>query len=157
MKYSCSIDIHMPRDKVIALFDDPKNLKRWQPHLRSFERLDGEPGQVGARSKLTYRKGQRDMVMTETITVRDLPARFAGTYEMDGVWNTVDNRFEAVDADQTRWDADVEFKFSNPFLTFLGFVVPGMFKKQTQEFMGLFKEFAESQTDEGMERTRMDR
>ena|SRR5688572_31175587 len=157
MKYSCSIDIHMPRDKVIALFDDPKNLKRWQPTLRSFERIDGTPGLVGARSKLTYRKGERDMVMTETITVRDLPERFVGEYTMDGVWNIVDCRFTAVDADQTRWNAEVEFKFSNPFLTFLGWVVPGMFKKQTQEFMRLFKEFAESQTDEGMERTRMDR
>jgi hypothetical protein len=157
MKYSCSIDIHLPRDKVIALFDDPKNLKRWQPMLRSFEHLDGSAGKVGARSKLTYRKGERDMVMTETITVRDLPERFAGTYTMDGVWNLVDNRFTAVDADETRWDSDVEFKFSNPFLTFLGWVVPGMFKKQTQEFMRLFKEFAESQTDEGLERTRMDR
>lgn len=157
MKYSCTIDIHMPRAKVIALFDDPKNLKRWQPTLRSFEHLDGTAGQVGARSKLTYRKGERDMVMTETVTVRDLPDRFTGEYTMDGVWNVVDCRFIAVDADQTRWDAEVEFKFSNPLLTFLGWVVPGMFKKQTQEFMRLFKEFAESQTDEGMERTRMDR
>jgi len=157
MKYRCTIDIHLPRERVITLFDDPANLKRWQPTLRSFEALDGKPGSVGARSKLTYKKGGREMVMTETITVRDLPERFAGTYAMDGVDNTVDNRFTAVDADTTRWDADVEFKFTNPLLTLLGWVVPGMFKKQTQEFMRLFKEFAESQTDEGMERTRMDR
>jgi len=157
MKYSCTIDIHLPRERVIALFDDPHNLKRWQPTLRSFEHLDGTAGQVGARSKLTYRKGERDMVMTETVTVRNLPERFVGTYTMDGVWNTVDNQFTAVDADTTRWDADVEFKFSNPFLTFIGWVVPGMFKKQTQKFMQLFKDFAENQTDEGLERTRMDR
>jgi carbon monoxide dehydrogenase subunit G len=157
MKYACSIDIHLPRERVIALFDDPANLKRWQPHLRSFEKLDGTPGTVGARSKLTYKKGNRDMVMTETITVRQLPERFAGTYTMDGVLNTVDNRFEVVNDELTRWNAEVEFKFTNPILTLLGWVVPGMFRKQTAEFMQNFKNFAENQTDEGLERTRMDR
>lgn len=159
MKYQCTIDIHLPRERVIALFDDPANLKRWQPTLRNFERLDGVPGTVGARSKLTYKnkEGGREMVMTETVTVRELPERFAGTYTMDGVWNLVDNRFTAVNADLTRWDAEVEFKFTNPFLSFLGWVIPGMFKNQTQKFMKQFKDFAENQTDEGLERTRLDR
>ncbi len=159
MKYTCTIDIHLPRERVIALFDDPANLKRWQPTLRSFEPLDGQSGTVGARSKLTYKnkEGGREMVMTETIIVRELPDRFAGTYTMDGVWNMVDNRFTAVSADQTRWDAEVEFKFTNPMLTLMGWVIPGMFKKQTQKFMVQFKDFAENQTDEGLERTRMDK
>ena len=157
MKYDCTIDIHLPRERVITLFDDPANLKRWQPTLRSFEKLDGVPGTVGARSKLTYKKGARDMVMIETVTVRDLPNRFAGTYTMDGVWNTVDNRFTEVNDEQTRWDAAVEFRFTNPVLTLLGWVIPGMFKNQTQKFMKQFKDFAENQTDEGLERTRMDR
>jgi uncharacterized protein YndB with AHSA1/START domain len=157
MKYAATIDIHLPRERVIALFDDPHNLRRWQPTLRGFERLDGTPGAVGARSKLTYKKGDKEMVMTETITVRDLPDRFAGTYEMDGVWNLVDNRFTAIDADSTRWVAEVEFRFSNPLLRFLGWIAPGMFRKQTEQFMKLFKDFAENQSDEGLERTRMDR
>ena len=157
MKYQCTIDIHLPRERVITLFDDPANLKRWQPTLRGFERLDGVPGTVGARSKLTYKNERgREMVMTETVTVRALPDRFAGTYTMDGVRNTVDNRFTVVNDEQTRWNAEVEFKFTNPFLTLMGWVIPGMFKNQTQKFMKQFKDFAENQTDEGLERTRMD-
>ena len=35
MKYSCTIDIHLPRERVIALFDDPANLKRWPPRALS--------------------------------------------------------------------------------------------------------------------------
>lgn len=157
MKYTETIDIHVGRERVIALFDDPHNLKRWQPHLRSFEPLDGTPGQVGARAKLTYKKGSGEMVMIETVTARDLPDRFAGEYTMSGVWSSVDNRFESLGEDTTRWTSHVEFKFGNPFLTFLGWVMPGMFRKQTAEFMRLFKDFAENQTDEGLERTRMDR
>ena len=157
MNYTETIDIHLPRERVIALFDDPANLKRWQPTLRSFEKLDGVPGTVGARSKLTYKEGKREIVLTETITERALPDRFAGTYEMDGVWNQVDNRFVEVNDDLTRWTAEVEFRFSNPMLKLLGWVMPGMFRKQTTKFMKQFKDFAENQTDEGLERTRLDR
>jgi len=157
MKYTETIDIHLPRERVIALFDDPANLKRWQPTLRSFEKLDGAPGTVGARSKLTYKEGSREIVLIETITERALPDRFAGTYEMDGVWNLVDNRFTVVNDELTRWTTEVEFRFSNPMLKLLGWVMPGMFRKQTAKFMKQFKDFAENQTDEGLERTRMDR
>jgi hypothetical protein len=157
VRYQTSIDIHLPRERVIALFDDPANLKRWQPTLRSFEKLDGVPGQKGARSKLTYKEGSREIVLVETITERALPDRFAGTYETDGVWNLVDNRFVEVNDELTRWNAEVEFRFSNPMLKLLGWVLPGMFRKQTEKFMQQFKNFAENQTDEGLERTRLDR
>jgi len=156
MKYTTDIVIHLPRERVIALFDDPHNLKRWQPTLRSFERIDGEPGQVGARSRLRYRERDRDIELIETVTRRELPERFAGTYEMAGVWNQVDNSFEAVAEDETRWTAEVEFRFSNPMFALLGWLIPGMYRKQTEKFMKLFKDFAENQTDEGMERTRFE-
>ena len=153
MKYTCTIDLLVPREKVVMLFDDAANLKRWQSNLRSFERLDGLPGQVGARSKLVYKNGKREMTMTETITVRELPDRFAGTYEMPGAWYAVENRFVVVDATHTRWIADVEFRMDSLMMKLLYMVVPGMFRKQTDKMMKQFKEFAESQTDEGLERT----
>ena len=153
MKYTASITLHLPRERVVALFDDPANLKRWQPTLIRFERLGGEPGQVGARARLRYRQGKREVELIETVTVRALPERFAGTYEMPGVWNQVDNRFEAVGPDETLWHAEVEFRFAGLWMRLLGWLGPGMFRRQTEKLMQRFKDFAESQTDEGFEKT----
>lgn len=156
MKYSCSIDIHLPRDRVVALFDDTANLKRWMPGLRAFEHQSGIPGEVGAKSRLTFKDGAREFAMTETVTLRQLPERFDGTYEMPGVHNAVQNRFIVVGAEHTRWEQDTEFRFDGLMMKLMALVAPGMFRKQTMSFMEKFKEFAESQTDEGLERTRFE-
>lgn len=156
MKYAAVTTIHLPRERVVGLFDDPSNLKRWQPTLKSFEPLSGVPGEVGAQSRLKYKDGAREMEMIETVTVRALPDHFAGTYQMPGVWNQIDNRFEALDADETRWTVEVEFRFDSLWMKLMGRFAPGMFRKQTEKFMAQFKTFAESQTDEGMERTRFE-
>ena len=85
MKFSLTMDIDVPRQRVIELFDNPENLPRWQPDLLSFEPLSGEPGQPGATSRLRYRMGKKEVEMIETITARNLPNEFSGTYEADGM------------------------------------------------------------------------
>ena len=49
--YTVAIEIDLPRDRVIELFDNPDNLFKWQTGLQSFDHLSGEPGQPGAKSK----------------------------------------------------------------------------------------------------------
>lgn len=98
LEYDTSIVIDLPRDKVIELFDNPDNLPKWQKGLLSFEPLSGEPGQVGAKSKLVFLMGSRRMEMVGTITRRDLPDVFDGTYDVEGVHNLVQNRFLRIGA-----------------------------------------------------------
>lgn len=143
MRYLQELVIALPRERVVELFDDAENLKKWQPDLLSFEHLSGDPGQVGAQSKLLYRMGKREIEMIETITLRDLPDAFNGTYEAKGVWNSVENRFIEEGPDQTRWTLVTEFKFQGIFMKLMGALMPGAFKKQTFTFMVQFKEFAE--------------
>ncbi len=144
MKYACETVIDRPRDEVVARFDNPENLKHWLLGLESFEPLSGTPGQVGAKSKLVFTKGKRRMEMVETITVRNLPEEFSGTYEMPGVLNLQANRFLALEGGRTKWEADCEFRFSGWFLKALAFVFPGMFKTETKKYMAAFKKFAET-------------
>jgi hypothetical protein len=87
MKYSLQIDIALPRDRVIELFDNSDNLHCWQPGLVSYEHLSGEPGQVDAKAKLVYKMGNRD----------------------------IENRFSEIDANLTRWDFNTEFKLFKEF------------------------------------------
>ena len=67
MKYKLEIEIDLPRKKVIDLFDNPDNMRHWQEGFVSFEPLSGTPGQVGAKSRLKYIMGKRDIEMVETI------------------------------------------------------------------------------------------
>lgn len=143
MRYILQLEIERPRDEVVRLFDDPDNLKQWQPGLISFEPVSGTPGQPGAKSRLRYQMGKREMDMVETITVRRLPDEFSGTYECSGTVNTISNRFEEAGPGRTRWIAENRFEFGSIWMKLMALLMPGAFRKQTMKFMRNFKAFAE--------------
>ena len=149
VKYDLAIDIDLPRPQLVALFDDPENLKEWQPGLVSHEPLDGEPGEEGSTARLRYTMGMREIEMVETVTERDLPDVFAGTYEAKGVHNRVTNRFEELDGGRTRWHLETDFTFTTLPMKIMGSLMPAAFKKQSRQFMEQFKEFAEGRDDVG--------
>ena len=142
MKYSLQIDIELPRDRVIELFDDPDNLKKWQPQLVSFEHLDGEPGQPGARSRMVYNMGNKEVEMIETVLERNFPEAFSCSYEAKGVFNRIDNQFVEVGGTRTRWFFQCEFQCRG-FMWLMSTLMPGLFRKESMKFMQQFKAFAE--------------
>lgn len=146
MNYTHEIIINLPVSKVVELFDNPDNLKHWQTGLVSFEHISGTPGQAGAKSKLRYKMGNREIEMIETIVKRDLPREFTGTYETKGVYNKQVNRFSTIGDNKTKWVSETEFRFSG-FMKVLSFLMPGMFKKQSYKFLEQFKTFAEGQKE----------
>lgn len=143
MKFTCSIEINLPVSRVVELFDDPANLPKWMDGLQSFEHLEGTPGQPGAKSKLVFQTGSRRMEMIETITVRNLPKEFSGTYDAGGVHNIVKNYFESLPGNRTRYTSEQEFQFKG-FMKVIGFFMSGAIKKQSQKYLDNFKTFAES-------------
>lgn len=145
MKYSSEVTIDLPRDRVIELFDDPDNLMQWQRGLQSFEHLSGTPGQPGAKSRLVFDVNGRRIEMVETITVRNLPDEFSGTYETSGVFNVVRNFFHEDGPDRTRWVSENEFRFSGSMRVLAPFLRTS-FRKQSMGYLQDFKNFAE---DEG--------
>ena len=112
MKFTEEITINLPRDRVITLFDSIENLYKWQPDLISFEHESGMAGEVGAKSRLEYKMGKREVIMVETITVRNFPDEFSAIYEAKGVWNEVKNYFHEVDENTTKWVSENEFRCS---------------------------------------------
>lgn len=143
MKYTVDITINLPRNRVIELFDNTENLKQWQEGLQSFEHISGETGQVGAKSKLLFDMNGRKIEMIETITNRNLPHEFSGTYEAKGVVNMIENHFYELGEDKTRWVAENEFNFSG-IMKIISFFMQGSFRKQTLKTMEAFKTFAEN-------------
>ncbi len=145
--YTVEIDIDLPRARVIELFDNPDHLYKWQPGLQSFEHVSGEPGQVGAKSKLVYLNGKHRIELIETITKRDLPDAFDGTYAWSGGSNTLHNQFVKLGPDRTRWISTCDYQFQSLMLKMMGALVPAMFRKQNMAFLKNFKAFCEHGQD----------
>lgn len=145
--YTVAVDIALPRERVLELFDNPDNLFKWQPGLQSFEHLSGTPGQPGARSKLVYLSGKQRIELIETITRRDLPDVFDGTYEWSGGKNTLHNRFLDLGGAQTRWESTCAYTFSSLKMRMMGSVLGGVFRKQNLKFLEQFKAFCEEGKD----------
>jgi len=145
--YTLTIDIDVPRDLVIELFDDPDNLQMWQPGLQSWILTSGERGQVGAEASIVFMDGSRRIEMTERITSRNLPNEFSGTYEWGGNTNSVVNRFFELGPEQTRWEIECAYTLNSLKMKLMGMVMGGKFKAEHLKFMQAFKAFCEDGTD----------
>ncbi|MCU0435288.1 MAG: SRPBCC family protein [Bacteroidia bacterium] len=144
MKYTISTTIHKPINQVIALFDDPANLKHSFPTLQSTELIGGVAGQPGAKTRMNFKNGNRTLTLTETVLVRNYPHEFTCAYEAPNVYNTVKNSFSKAGENATLYTSEQEFKLKG-FVKVLGWIMPGAFKKEGIKHMNLFKEFAEKQ------------
>lgn len=146
MKYTTEVIIDAPRDEVIKKLDSTENIKHWQRGLVSAEHLSGTPGEVGAKMKLSYKLGKRDMELVETITKRNFPNEFHGTYDAKGMHNIQENYFEETPDGKTKWISTSEFIASSFALRVMMFLMPGAFKKQSKQYMTDFKNFVENGT-----------
>jgi len=144
-KYNNEVTINASRDVVVEMFQNPDNMIKWQPGFISMTHISGDFDEVGAKYEMKYKMGKRDIEMIETVTEKNFPESFAATYEAKGVWNEVKNYFEIVDENTTRYWTENEFKMKG-FMKLLAFFFPGMFKKQSQKYLDLFKEFVEKET-----------
>jgi len=146
MQYTLHIDINLPRAEVIALFKNPDNMAKWQQGFISMRHIYGEAGQPGAKTRLYYKIGNREINMLETITAVNFPENFSAIYEADNVWNEAQNSFIALSDSSTRWKVQHTFKFSSWVLRIVGYLIPSMFKKQSYKYMVDFKAFAEQES-----------
>ncbi len=140
MKFTCHADINVPIHTVIALFENPINWKEWQDGFISIEPIGGIPGEVGSKSKLTY----DELELIETIIRNELPEEFKATYEHKHMVNTMSCKFMKIDPNITQFEQEIHYtKFNGSLPKLMARLFPGMFKKQVQKWLNLFKTFAE--------------
>ena len=144
MKFKLELLINKPKSEVWKAFDDPENLKKWQPTLVKFEPVSGIPGQPGAISKLTYEEGGREFSLIEKITHRDEPNSFDGVYENNFADNIIRNKFIKLGQHQTVWAMETEFRFKTLIMKIMGPLMKKNFVARTQKDMERFKEMAEN-------------
>ena len=141
MKYSCEVIIDKPIAEVIEKFDR-SDMSTWQPGFVSMELISGQEKAEGSKYVLKYKMKKREMELTETIVKFDLPREFTAIYESGKVWNENQNLFSEVDG-KTKYISNNEFRLGG-FMKFFGWIMPGMFKKQTLSYMNNFKRWVET-------------
>ena len=144
--FSCKVEINKPIQKVVELFDNPDNLKKWQDGFTSYEHLSGAPGTPGAKSKLVYNNRNHVIELTETIISKNLPSEMNALYEHTHMSNTMRTRFEDLGDNKTSYEMIVDdIKFHKLMARVMFRLNPGMFRKQSQKWMDSFKAFVENE------------
>ena len=143
MKYRIEVEINESINNVIKLFENPENLKHWQPGFQSLEHISGTIGKPGAKSKLVYKEGKRKFEMIETIVVNKLPDEFTSTYDVKELFTTIKNKFETISENKTRYISEQEIQFKG-YMKIIGFLMSGSFKKSSMKYLTQFKEFVEN-------------
>ncbi len=145
MKYTCSIDINLPLDNVVSLWENKAYFKEWQDGFQYIKLIKGEPNSVGTKSKILLQEGKRKIELIETILINNLPEEKKALYEHIHMTNTQTTRFKKLSENQTRYISEVEYtKFNGIIPKVMVKLFPGMFKKQSQKWMNQFKAFVET-------------
>ncbi|MGO1053425.1 SRPBCC family protein [Crossiella sp. CA198] len=157
MKYTVSIEIALPRERVVQLLADPEHLPKWLRGLVLHEPLSGVHGQVGTKSRVVLQTGQQQMECTETITRREpvdphgIARESVVHYEREivgnGMWSAARERFTETDLETTLWVSENEYRFSSLLMRLVALLMPGTFRKQSLQHMRDFKAFAEHGKD----------
>lgn len=147
MKTRHEVLIDAPRDVVWAAFDNPDNMLRWQPTLRSFEHTAGTAGQPGATTALLYDEDGREVRMTETITERREPDFMASVYTTEWGKTIIVNHFEDAGDGRTRWVMYANHFFKG-VMKIISVFRAGALKNRTDNDLQRFKLLVESEQAE---------
>ena len=144
MKYICAIEIEAPIDKVVELWENEANFKKWQDDFESIELLEGDQNTEGAKSRIMF-SGKVKMELIETIITMNLPHEKLALYEHVHMTNTQASRFRSISNGKTLYESEVEYtKFNGLMFKIIAKLFPGKFKAQSQKWMNQFKAFVEN-------------
>lgn len=166
MKYTLTIEIALPRKKVLQLLEDSAHRPMWLRGLVLHELRKGAEGQVGAESRIVFQSGKKEMELIETITRRepndlhdvapDCVVHFEREIVADGMWSAAREQLSESGPESTLWKNENEFRFSG-FKRFLAPFLRHFFIKQSRQVLQDFKSFAERGTDVRKESARPQR
>ena len=144
MKHKAEILIDADLATVWRMFDDPDNMAKWQPALKSFTHRSGIPGQPDAVSELVYDENGKNVVMTETITARRDESFLGGSYESDWGTAVVFNHFEETAEGKTRWTSNLNYRFKG-FMKIMALFMHRSIRNRSDRDMNRFKLFVETE------------
>ena len=143
MKFICTVEIDKPKAEIVELFNNDTYLKDWQKGFVSKELISGVAGEKDAVSRIIFHNKKNVIELKETILNTDINEKYA-LYEHIYMTNTMKTNFIAVDANHTKINTEINYtKFNGLMPKLMAMLMPGMFRKQTQQMLDDFKAFAE--------------
>ena len=142
-----TIEIDLPIHKVAELFMDKSNYKEWKKDFISYEHISGIPGEVGAVTRLVYKRP----TMIETIVSKNLPYEIIAMYEHKHGKKTVVvhktvNHFKSLTENRTLIEVEmIIIKVDRFFLKLMMTLFAAAGRKYAQVQLNQFKVFAEKQ------------
>ncbi len=146
MRYTLSNTINKPLEEVIEKFKDPDGVKHWMEGLQRIEHISGTPGEVGAKSDFYFLHKKKEMKISETILEQNLPRQIKFAYQSPMGNNEVEMVFEKLNDHSVKQINNSYFELKG-FMKVMGFLMKGMFKKQSLKFMIAFKDYVEQEVN----------
>src|SRR4051794_9013404 len=102
MNITTTLVINKSIKEVWDFYDNPDNLKLWLTGFKSFELLNGNPGEAGTKAKHIYEEKGRIITMFETITEKVPYHKLTGTLSMPKMMESnIQTVFKEIDKDKT--------------------------------------------------------
>lgn len=139
-QFSESIEIYMPREKVVEHFKQREHYyKKWFPDAIS-ETTTGVPYAEGTVTEVKFDK----FVLTETVLENQLPDRLKMKADANGPCiNTMESVF-CDNGDTTTYEVHVDYTHVAFVLKVMCFFMPNMLKGQVKKYLERFKATAEA-------------
>ncbi len=141
MKYSLTIEINAPREKVADMLADQGQKKKWLKELMNIKHVKGAPKEVGAVAMLQLNVPGMEQIK-ETIELVDFPNRFVTVYEMKQATFIADSNLEAISAGLTRYTLHHEFDFKGMLKLATALMKPA-FIRHSEKILAQIKNVAE--------------
>jgi hypothetical protein len=130
MKYTVSIEVAPPRERVVQLLADPANFPKWRRGLMVHEPISGAPGEVGTKSRVVLQMGQQRVECIETVTrrepadLRQIPKEAVVQFDREivgeGMWSVVRDRLTEAGPEKTLWESGSKYRFSGLLMRLVG-------------------------------------
>jgi len=142
MKYTLSNTINGSMEEVVKKFTEPDGAMHWMEGLQKIERLSETSYEVGAKSNFHFLHRNKKMQISETILEQNLPGQIKFAFQSPMGYNEVEMLFEQLSDNSVKQTNNTYFELKG-FMKVFGFLMKGMFKKQSLKYLTAFKEYVE--------------
>ena len=145
INFSEEIEINSNINRVVELFDNPYNMKKYINSLSNYKLIIGETAQEGAIAEISFINGENNIIIVEETIINNLPEIKQVKYSSEKVLNIVTSKFIEISANKTVLIIEHSFEFYG-FKKIMAFFSEPELKNQNKLYLKNFKKFVEEST-----------
>lgn len=119
MTIQSRIEIDKPPSEVFEFLMDEENLSIWVTNFIRAEKLEGEPGEPGFRSRHIYSENNRQLEMVEVVNEVIENRKFAATLQGRPFHMEISNELRPLPSGGTELSGRIEYKPHSPLTALL--------------------------------------